>query len=231
MTQRIRYAAKPVIPIVKGRVFGGGCEIALASQNTVAAAETYIGLVELGVGLIPGGAGTMRMTRLASQLAAEETHQAIQPFLIQNFQTIAMAKVAASASDAVQKGLLPKETTIVMNGDRCLSIAKKKALFLVEQGYMSPVKCSFTVLGKPGAATLAAGAYNLLQGRFISEYDYFLANKLAYIMTGGELTGATEVTEEYLLELEREVFISLLKQPKTLERITGIIANNKPVRN
>ena len=231
MTQSIYYAKKPVIPVVQGRVFGGGCEIAMAGTTTVAAAETYIGLVELGVGLIPAGGGTYRMAKHASDVAAEKTALAIQPFLLQNWKTVAMATVSSSALEAVEKRLLPANSVISMNFDHRLEIAKSLVLNLSHRGYLPPPRRPITVLGKPSASAFEAFAYNMLEGGFISEYDAYLANQLGHVITGGEITAPGVVSEEYMLELERKVFVSLLKQEKTLARIESILNYNKPLRN
>lgn len=230
--QRIRYAAKPVVVTTHQRVLGGGCEMTIACPNPVLSAETYIGLVELGVGLIPGGSGTMMMAARASEKAPNGHVSEIQSFLMKYFLTIAQAQVATSARQAEEMDFVTDRAEVVMNAERRFHVAKAKVVALSEAGYLPPpVRTHIKVLGTSARATLEAGAYNFLQGGFISEYDYHLASKLAYIMTGGNLTGPAEVHEDYLLDLEREVFLHLLGQQKTQERITHILTTNKPLRN
>ncbi|MCP6760212.1 MAG: 3-hydroxyacyl-CoA dehydrogenase/enoyl-CoA hydratase family protein [Fischerella sp. CENA71] len=232
LLQRIHYFPKPIVTAITGRVLGGGCELVLASPHVVAAAETYIGLVELSVGLIPGAGGIMRMVTWAADKAATESPQHIQPFLRQIFETIGMAKVANSAYEAQELGFLSPTTTIVMDADSRLDVAKQEILCLEHKGYIPPPeRNAIMVLGLPARAMLEHAAYTMLQGGFISEYDHYLAQRLAYVMTGGELTVPALVDENYLLQLERETFIPLLQQPKTHERIAHILKTKKPLRN
>jgi 3-hydroxyacyl-CoA dehydrogenase len=231
MTQVIHYSSKPVIPVLQGRAFGGACEIIMSANHVVAASESYIGLVELGVGLIPGGAGCMRMAKQAAMAAANPTAPCIEPFLRQNWQTVAMATVSTSARKAQELRYLPNNATIVMNFDRRLQVARDLIRQVSSAGYLAPPKRPFMALGRPAAATLRAGAFNMVHGRFISEYDAFLANKLAHAMTGGALSSAQMVSEDYMLDVERETFLSLLGEKKTHERIESILKNNRPLRN
>ncbi|KOP27694.1 3-hydroxyacyl-CoA dehydrogenase [Hapalosiphon sp. MRB220] len=232
LLQRIHYFPKPIVAAINGRVLGGGCELVLASPRVVAAAETYIGLVELSVGLIPGAGGIMRMVTWAADQAATESPQHIQPFLRQVFETIGMAKVANSAYEAQELGFLSPTTTIVMDADRRLDVAKQEILCLERKGYIPPpARNAIMVLGRPARAMLEHATYTMLQGGFISEYDNYLAQRLAYVMTGGELTVPALVDENYLLQLERETFLPLLQQPKTHERIAHILKTKKPLRN
>ncbi len=228
--QRVYYAAKPVVVAVHQRALGGGCELVMASCHPVAAAETYLGLVELGVGLIPAGTGSMR---LAARAARESTgHDSdLQAFVRKYFETVAMARVATSARQAQDMGFLPRRLPVVMHMDRRFHVAAQEVIRLSELGYMPPVGTEFRVLGRPGYAVLQVGIYQMHQGRFITDYDRYLAGRLAHVFTGGNLTGPQEVTEQYMLDLEREVFLGLLGQPKTQERIRGLLTNNKPVRN
>jgi 3-hydroxyacyl-CoA dehydrogenase len=232
LLQRIHYAPKPIVIAVQGRVLGGGCELVMACPNVVASAETYIGLVELGVGLIPGAGGIMRMVTRATERAATESPSHIQPFIRAAFETIAMAKVSSSAYEAQQIGFLPTNARILIDGDRRLSVAKAEVLHLDRVGYTPPPeKNALMVLGRPGRALLEQIAYVFQQGGFASEYDRYLANRLAYVMTGGELTAPALVHEDYLLQLEREMFVPLLSQPKTQERIAHMLKTKKPLRN
>jgi 3-hydroxyacyl-CoA dehydrogenase len=232
LLQRIHYSPKPIVAAVQGRALGGGCELVLACPQVVAAAETYIGLVELSVGLIPGAGGIMRMVTWAADRAATESPGDLQPVLKQVFETIGTAKVSNSAYEAQELGFLSPQTRIVINGDRRLFVAKEEVLRLDREGYTPPPeRNALPVLGRPGRAALEHGAYVLQQGRFISDYDRYLADRLAYVMTGGELSAPALVPETYLLQLEREMFLPLLSQPKTQERIAHTLKTKKPLRN
>ncbi|MFH7026741.1 MAG: 3-hydroxyacyl-CoA dehydrogenase NAD-binding domain-containing protein [Heteroscytonema crispum UTEX LB 1556] len=232
LLQRIKYFPKPIVAAIVGRVLGGGCELVLACPHVVAAAETYIGLVELSVGLIPGAGGILRTVTWAADKAATESPQHIQPFLRQVFETIGMAKVANSAYEGQELGFLSSTTKIVMNADHRLFVAKEEVLRLEREGYIPPPqRNAIMVLGRPARAMLEHAAYVLHQGGFISEYDSYLANRLAYVMTGGELTAPALVDENYLLQLERESFLPLLQQPKTQERMAHMLKTKKPLRN
>ena len=230
---KIRYATKPVVVTTHQMVLGGGCEMALACPNPVAAAETYIGLVELGVGLIPAGCGTMFMAARAAEMAASTDFPSdIQPFLRKHFEQIATAKVATSAREAQAMGFLAPNTVVVMNADRRFAVAKEHVLRLSEQGYLPPpVRTAIPVLGSPGRAQFEIALYQFESGGYVSAYDHYLGSRLAYVMTGGALTAPAEVHEDYLLELEREVFLSLLGEEKTQARIQSILTTNKPLRN
>ncbi|MBD2197679.1 MULTISPECIES: 3-hydroxyacyl-CoA dehydrogenase/enoyl-CoA hydratase family protein [Calothrix] len=232
LLQRIKYFPKPIVAAIVGRVLGGGCELVLACPHVVAAAETYIGLVELSVGLIPGAGGIMRMVTWANDKAASESPQDIQPFLRKVFETIGMAKVSSSAYEGQELGYLSPTTKIVMNSDRLLSVAKEEVLCLDRIGYTPPTeRNAIMVLGRQARAMLEHAAYVMQQGGYISEYDHYLASRLAYVMTGGELTAPALVDEDYLSKLERESFLPLLHQPKTQERFAHTLKTKKPLRN
>jgi 3-hydroxyacyl-CoA dehydrogenase len=205
----------------------------IACPHPVAAAETYIGLVELGVGLIPAGCGTMFMTAKAAEAAANRDRPSeIQPFLRKHFEQIAMAKVATSALMAQEMGYLAPEAVIVMNDARRFHVAKQEVVRLSEEGYLPPPpRTAIPVLGAPGRAQFEVALYQFEWGNYISEYDHHLASRLAWVMTGGDLTAPAEVHEQYLLDLEREVFLSLLGEEKTQARIQSILTTNKPLRN
>ncbi|HLU28975.1 MAG TPA: enoyl-CoA hydratase-related protein, partial [Glycomyces sp.] len=230
---QVRYASKPIVVATHQRVLGGGCEMTMACPHPVAAAETYIGLVELGVGLIPAGGGTMMMTAKAVEAAANADRPSeIQPFLRQAFETIAMAKVATSAVMAKEMRLLPPEAVVVMNAERRFHVAKTEVVRLSEEGYLPPpVRTHIPVLGAQGRAQFEIALHQFEAGSYISAYDHHLASKLAWVMTGGALTEPAEVHEDYLLELEREAFLSLLGEAKTQARIQSILTTNKPLRN
>jgi 3-hydroxyacyl-CoA dehydrogenase len=230
--QRIYYASKPVVAAVQGRALGGGCELVMACPQVVAAAETYIGLVELSVGLIPGAGGVMRMVARAAERAATDSAAHIQPFLKIAFETIAMAKVSSSAAEAQALGFLPPKAKIVINGDRRLYVAKQEVINLDRSGYLPPPeRNAIVVLGRPALAQMELATHTVHQGGAISEYDRYLANRLAYVMSGGNLSAPALVHEDYLLGLEREVFVPLLGQIKTQERIAYLLKHKKPLRN
>ena len=232
MIKRVRYARKPVVTAIQGMVLGGGCEISLASAATVAAFESYVGLVELGAGLIPGGGGCVSFAARAGVHAPSDFVSHHQPFMLDAFQTIATARVSTSAREAVDLGLLKPNTKIAMHADRRIHMAKEEVLRLSNQGYMPPpLRANILVLGQPGLAAMKTMAYQMAQAGYASEYDAYLGEQLAYILCGGDLTAATEVHEDYLFDLERKVFIDLLKQKKTQERIESILKTNKPLRN
>ena len=213
-------------------LFLSGCELALACPNPVAAAESYLGLVEMAVGLIPAAGGTMGMAARAHERAASERPGHIQPCLASAFETVAMATVSSSGHHARELGYLPTHALIVMNTDRRLHVAKEEVLRLSRQGYAPPpARLAIKVLGRPGAAQLEMTTYNLLQSRNITEYEHHLGGRLAYVMCGGDLSAPALVGEDYLLDLEREVFLSLLGQEKTQERIASILESNRPLRN
>ncbi|GAB4371697.1 MAG: 3-hydroxyacyl-CoA dehydrogenase/enoyl-CoA hydratase family protein [Elainellaceae cyanobacterium] len=231
LVQRIHYFHKPIVAAIQGRVLGGGCELAMACPQVVADAETYIGLVELGVGLIPAGGGLMRMARWAAGRAATDTAGDVLPWVKQVFETIGTAKVATSAYHAKELGFLAPTAKIVINSDRRLYAAKQEVLCLDRMGYVAPPRNPILVLGQPARATLEHMAYVMQQGGYISDYDRALAHRLAYVLTGGELTAPTLVDDDYLLRLERDNFLPLVDAPKTKERILHMLKTKKPLRN
>lgn len=233
MVQKVRYARKPIVAAPIGKTLGGGCELAMACAHVIPAAETYIGLVELGVGLMPAGTGTMHFAHRAVEEAQSEFPSQVQPFLLSRFETVAMAKVATSAQEAMELGYFdPARTTVAMNSDRRISMAINQVKLLFENGYMpEPQRNRIMVMGKTGRAPMLAAAVQMKWAGFISEYDEFLAERFAYILTGGEITGPDYVSEDYLLKLERDVFLALLQQEKTQARIKSILTTNKPLRN
>lgn len=227
---RVRYSSIPVVVAPHGMALGGGCEMTMHADRVVAAAETYIGLVELGVGVIPGGGGTKEFTLRTSKLFHKDDVKDNR--LRDAFMNIAMAKVATSAYEAFDLGILEEgKDIVVVNPKRQIAEAKKVALQLAEQGYTQPVKQKVRVLGQDALGLFLVGTDQMLAGNFISEYDKKIADKLANVMVGGNLSEATEVTEQYLLNLERETFLSLCGERKTLERIQYMLQNGKPLRN
>ncbi len=232
MIMRIYYARKPVVAALQGMTLGGACELAMHCARVVAALETYIGLVEVGAGVIPAGCGSTFMAARAAEKAASQSPAQIQPFLFKSFETLATAKAATSAFEGVELGFLRDDAVVVMNAERRFFVAKQEVIRLSEEGYLPPPeRTAIRVLGKPAWAALESAAYQMQQAGYATEYDRFLAGRLAYVMTGGELTAPASVHESYLLDLEREVFLALLKEKKTQERIHSIITTNKPLRN
>ena len=230
--QRVRYAEKPVVVAAHQRVLGGGCEMVMACPHPVAAAESYIGLVELGVGIIPAGTGTTRLAIRAADMVAEGHANQIQDALRPMFENVAQAEVATSARQAQQMGYLSEDARIVMNEDRRLYVAREEVIRLSNEGYFPPpVRTHVKVLGRPTRAAFEVAAQQYLEGGFISEYDKYLALQLAYVLTGGDLSGPQEVHEDYLIGLEREVFMRLLGEEKTQARIRHMLEKGKPLRN
>ncbi|MDO5105147.1 3-hydroxyacyl-CoA dehydrogenase NAD-binding domain-containing protein [Capnocytophaga sp.] len=228
---RMRYSSVPTVAAPHGMTLGGGCELCLHADKVVAAAETYIGLVELGVGVIPGGGGTKELTMRASD-SLRKNDVALNR-LQEYFLTIAMAKVSTSAYEAFDWDILQKgKDVVIMSKIRQIAEAKKQALLLAEAGYTQPLQRSdIKVFGRQLLATLLVGTDSMREGNYISEYDKKIADKLAYVMAGGDLSEPTFVSEQYLLELEREAFLSLCTERKTLERIEYMLQNGKPLRN
>lgn len=228
---RVRYSSIPVIVAPHGMTLGGGCEMSMHADRVVAAAETYIGLVEFGVGVIPGGGGSKEMALRASDLFRKNDVEL--NVLQENFLTIGMAKVATSAYEAFDLGILQKgKDIVVVNKDRQIAVAKQVALQMADQGYTQPVRrTDIKVLGKQALGMFLVGTNQMVAGKYISEHDLKIANKLAYVMAGGDLSEPTLVSEQYLLDIEREAFLSLCTERKTLERIQFMLTKGKPLRN
>jgi len=228
---RMRYSSIPTVSAPHAMTLGGGCELSLHADKVVAAAETYIGLVEFGVGVIPGGGGTKEMTVRAADTYQKDDVELNR--LRENFLTIGMAKVSTSAHEAYDLGLLQKgKDIVVVNPDRQLAIAKKHALLMAENGYTKPIeRKDIKVLGKQALGAFLVGTDQMAAGKYISEHDKKIANKLAYVMAGGDLSENQLVSEQYLLELEREAFLSLTGERKTLERLQHMLKKGKPLRN
>lgn len=231
LLNRLYSSPYPVVAAVQGRALGGGAELVMACPRVVAAAESYIGLVEVSVGLIPGAGGIMRMVSRATQRAASDSPNHILPFLRNAFQTIATARVSTSALEAQELGFLPADAIITMTGDRRLDIAKEEVCRLDREGYVPPAINPIMLLGRPARAMLIYEAYIYQQSGYASDHDRYLATQLATVMTGGNLTAPTLVPESYLLQLERETFVPLLQQPKTQDRIKAMLTTKKPLRN
>jgi len=230
-TMRCRYSAIPVVAATQGYVFGGGCETVMHCDAAVCAAESYIGLVEVGVGLIPGGGGTKEFAVRASDQFFEG--DVMIPTLIDKFRTIALANVSTSADEGFKHGyLLHSKDKVITNTKRNIAEAKEQVLDLANDGYVQPVpRTDIRVLGRQGLASLYVAANELKLGNYASEHDIKIAHKIANVLCGGDLTGEQEVSEQYLLDLEREAFVSLCGEQKTLERIQHMLQKNKPLRN
>ncbi|MDU8886470.1 3-hydroxyacyl-CoA dehydrogenase NAD-binding domain-containing protein [Yeosuana sp. MJ-SS3] len=228
---RMRYSSIPTISAPHGMTLGGGCELSLHADKIVAAAETYIGLVEFGVGVIPGGGGSKEMTLRAQDLFQKGDVEL--NILREHFLTIAMAKVSTSAYEAYDNNILQKgKDIVVVNKDRQIATAKAYAKLMAEQGYTQPIKRNdIKVLGKQALGLFLVGTDSMNASNYISEHDQKIANKLAYVMSGGDLSEPTNVSEQYLLDIEREAFLSLCTERKTLERIQHMLKTGKPLRN
>ena len=228
---RMRYSSIPTVSAPHGMCLGGGCELSLHADKVVAAAETYIGLVEFGVGVIPGGGGSKEMALRASDTFRKNDVEL--NVLQEYFLTIGMAKVSTSAYEAYDLGILQKgKDIVVVNKDRQIATAKSHAKLLAQAGYTQPIKRKdVKVLGKQALGMFLVGTDSMEAGHYISEHDKKIADKLAYVMAGGDLSEATLVSEQYLLDLEREAFLSLCTERKTLERIQHMLKTGKPLRN
>jgi 3-hydroxyacyl-CoA dehydrogenase len=230
-TMGLRYAAVPVIVAPAGLTLGGGCEIALHADRVQIAGETYLGLVEVGVGLIPAGGGTKEMVaRAAEQMVPGSTD--FLPTVQRAFEAIGFAKTSASGPDAIRLGYLRPVDAVTMNRDRLISDAKARALERVREGYTAPPRrIAIAVGGDSVGATLKLGVHLAWKAGRISDHDKLIGRRLATIMAGGDLPHASQVSEQHLLDLEREAFLSLLAEPKTRERIQHTLKTGKPLRN
>ncbi|NLC76031.1 MAG: 3-hydroxyacyl-CoA dehydrogenase [Clostridia bacterium] len=228
---RLKYAPFPVVAAPFGMTLGGGYEISAAADKIQAAAETYMGLVELGVGLVPGAGGHKELLIRHMEKVSNVDKVDIQPIVNKVFETIAMAKVSTSAKEAKDLGYMRASDGISVNGDFLLHDAKNAVLEIVRQGYRPPAPALIPVVGESGYAVMELGIYTLLKGGYISEYDAHLAKKVAYILAGGKVHPGTVVTEEYLLDVEREAFLSLVGEPKSQERMRHMLLKGKPLRN
>ena len=227
---RLRYSSCPTIVAPHGMTLGGGCELSLHADKVIAAAETYIGLVEFGVGIIPGGAGSKEMALRATEGVLKDDVKLNK--LRDYFINVAMAKVATSAYEAFDLGVLkPYKDLVVINKDRQIAMAKRHAIQMLEDGYTQPVPKKAYVLGQQALGMFLVGTDSLVHGRYASEHDQKIANKLGYVMAGGNLSEPAYVSEQYLLDLEREAFMSLCTERKTLERIEHMLKTGKPLRN
>lgn len=228
----LRYAAKPVVVAPHHLTLGGGCEMTMHSARAVAAAETYIGLVEVGVGLIPGGGGTKEMALRAADAATATPGADHFELLKRNFELTAMGKVATSAVEARNRGILRRSDRIVMNADRLIEEAKQAVLTLAREGYTPPApRQDILVLGEAALTKFKLGMHLMKRGGYISDHDALIGLKIAEVMSGGNLTRPTMVSEQYLIELEREAFVSLCGTQATQQRLAHMLKTGKPLRN
>lgn len=228
---RLRYAGVPVVSAIRGMALGGGCELAVYSGKRVAHMESYIGLVEVGVGLIPGAGGLTYIARRAAENARASTGKDLLPFLTEGFTAAAMAKVGTSALESRALGYLLESDLVVPHKDELLYVAIHEAKAMFRAGYRAPHKRLFPVAGRDGKATILGQLVNMRDGGFISQHDFHIASLIAHVVTGGDVDPGTLVSEEYLMTLERQAFCALITNPKTQERILGMLNTGKPVRN
>ena len=228
----LRYSARPVVVAPHHLTLGGGCEMTMHADRAVGAAETYIGLVEVGVGLLPGGGGTKEMAVRAADAAA--TTPGVDQFevLKANFELTAMGKVATSAAEAKSWGLMRRQDRIVMNQDRLIEEAKQQVLTLAREGYTPPQpREDVLVLGEAALTKFKLGMHMMKRGGYISDHDALIGLKIAEVICGGNLTRPTKVSEQYLLDLERDAFVSLCGTKATRERLAHMLKTGKPLRN
>jgi 3-hydroxyacyl-CoA dehydrogenase len=227
---RVRYSGIPVVVAPHGLTLGGACELCLHADAVVAAAETYMGLVEVGVGLIPGGGGTKEMVKRAALDIHAGEPETIP--LKNRFLHIATAKVATSAHEAFEMGILREGRDLIsLNIDRRIALAKQRVLDLYEEGYTQPISAPIQVLGQQGLGAMHAGIHGMWRAGYATDHDATIARKLAYVMCGGDLSQPAAVSEQYLLDLERTAFLQLCGERKTLERIQTVLKTGKPLRN
>jgi 3-hydroxyacyl-CoA dehydrogenase len=230
--QKTRYSDLPVVAAPYGMTLGGGCEVCLAADTIVAHAELYMGMVEIGVGLLPAAGGCLNLwKKFINTIPQAVTEVDLAKFFIPVFMSIAMAKVSTSAADARANGFLGPNDRIVFNRDYLIAEAKKEVLKMVDEGYAPPVKRKIRVLGEAAQGMINAEVFNMLQGRFITEYDAFLAQRIAYVISGGNVRDHSEIDEDVILKLEREAFIDFWKEKKTLARVDHMLNTGKPLRN
>ena len=228
---RLRYAAVPTVAAMRGLALGGGCEIAVHCARRVAHMESYVGLVEVGVGLVPGGGGLTYIARRAAENAAAANSTDLLAFVKDGFQAAATATVGTSAIESRKLGYLLADDVVVAHKDELLFIAIAQAKAMAAANWRAPLKGQFAVAGRSGIATIKAQLVGMRDGGFISAHDFHIASLIADVVCGGEVEAGALVTEEYLMALERKHFCSLLEHPKSQERIMGLLQTGKPVRN
>lgn len=231
LNMRMRYSPKPIVVAPAGLALGGGCEVTMHASRVVAAGELYIGLVELGAGVIPAGAGTKEIMRRVINPAMKTENAEVLPFLQRAFLQIGQAKVATSAEEARQMGILGPADRVVLNRGHLLTEAKKEVLHMVATGYAPPPPEKIYAAGRDMLGAVQVGAFSFMAGGYITEYDNHIARKLAHILTGGGLSKPQWVSEQYILDLEREAFLSLCGEEKTQARMWSLLQTGKPLRN
>ncbi|MBW2589260.1 MAG: enoyl-CoA hydratase/isomerase family protein [Deltaproteobacteria bacterium] len=230
--QKGRYAPFPVVAAPYGMTLGGGCETCLGADRIVAHAELYMGLVEIGVGLLPAGGGCLNLWKKFTDTIPEAvTDVDLAKYFVPAFMAIAMAKVSMSAAEARANGFLGPKDRIVFNRDYLIGEAKKEVLKMLDEGYAPPVKRKIKVFGESAQGMINAEIFNMVSAKFVSEHDAFLAKRIAYVLSGGEVRANSEVDEEVILKLEREAFIDFIKEEKTIARIDHLLKTGKPLRN
>jgi 3-hydroxyacyl-CoA dehydrogenase len=227
----MRERSRPVVAAPFGLVLGGGAEVTFGAARVVAGAETYMGLVEVGAGLIPAAGGSREMACRAVEAIPAGVDADPMPFLRKAFETVAMAKVATSAQEAQELGYLRGGDRIVLSRERLTHEAKRTVLHLCEEGYRPPRRRSLRLPGESGFATARSVLYNLRQANMVTDHDVTVGTKLAWVMMGGNCSPHVPVSEEYLLDLEREAFLSLCGEEKSQERMQALLMTGKPLRN
>jgi 3-hydroxyacyl-CoA dehydrogenase len=229
---KARYAPFPVVAAPFGLALGGGCEVCLAADRIVAHAELYMGLVEIGVGLLPAGGGCTNLwKKFAASIPRAVKGADLAPYFLPVFQNIAMAQVSSSAADARAKGFLGPEDRIVFNRDHLIGEAKKEVLRMVDAGYMPPIPRPVPVLGEAAQGMVQSELFNMQSGGFVGEYDVFLARRIAFVISGGQVKKNSQLDESILLKLERDAFVDFWKQEKTRARVEHMLKTGKPLRN
>jgi len=231
--QRTKYSAFPVVAAPYGMVLGGGCETCLGADRIVAHSELYMGLVEIGVGLLPAGGGTMNLWKkyINAMPAKTAKDTDLAKLFIPAFMKIGMAAVSMSAAQAMGNGFLGQTDRIVFNRDNLIGEAKKEVLKMVDDGYIPPARQGLIVMGDAGQGMVNAELFNMLNGKFMSDHDAFLAKRIAYVMSGGDVKVGSAVDEDTILKLERDAFVDFCKEEKTIARIDHMLKTGRPLRN
>jgi len=231
--QKARYSSFPIVAAPYGMTLGGGCEVCLGTADRIIAhAELYMGLVEIGVGLLPGGGGCLNLwKKMTANIPESATDVDLAKFFVPTFMAIAMAKVSTSAAEARANGFLGPNDRIIFNRDYLIGEAKKEVLKMVDEGYAPPARRKLKVFGEAAQGMINAELFNMENAKFVSEYDVFLAKRIAFVISGGEVRTNSEVDEETILKLERDAFIDFWKQEKTVARVVHILKTGKPLRN
>ena len=230
--QKEKYSSFPVVAAPYGMTLGGGCEVCLGADRMVAHAELYMGLVEIGVGLLPSGGGCLNLWKKFVQTIPEAvTDVDLAKFFVPVFMSVALAQVSKSAAEARNNGFLVPTDRIVFNRDYLIGEAKKEVLKMVDEGYAPPTKQPIKVLGQAAQGMIEVEIFNMLKGKFITEYDAFLAKRIAYVISGGEVRDNSSIQEDVILNLEREAFVDFWKEEKTMARVEHMLKTGKPLRN